>query len=212
MPRRAVPFASRGKRNQKCSLLRRQNRSAQVSASLVLSRSKQPQTRQRSNSEAVLPRCARPLGIRRKHNVRLAVKVTARIAGKHKAHYALSVSCATTCRHAGGKTIALKRHKVALLQLIAPNHPLNAGIIILNKDVRHPGRQQYLCDTRRLPRADLKGCHAALLQQFHPRRKRVIKLQPVIAPVKRERRLVVFHLTLQPCDIARFYIRRVTDD
>jgi hypothetical protein len=39
------------------------------------SRSKQHQTRQRSNSGTVLPRYARPLGIRRKLSERLAVKV-----------------------------------------------------------------------------------------------------------------------------------------
>jgi hypothetical protein len=75
MPRRAVTFAIRGKSNQKRSGTRRQNHSAQASAQPQQSRSKQRQTRQRSNSGAVLPRYARPLGIRRKFSERLAVKV-----------------------------------------------------------------------------------------------------------------------------------------
>jgi len=57
MPRQAVTFASCGKSNQKRSGTRRQNLSAQVTAQPVLSRSKQRQTRRRSNSGAVLPRC-----------------------------------------------------------------------------------------------------------------------------------------------------------
>jgi len=75
MPRRAFTFASRGKSKQKRSGTRRQNLSAQASAQPQLSRSKQPQTRRCSNSGAVLPRCARPLGIRRRLCERLAVKV-----------------------------------------------------------------------------------------------------------------------------------------
>jgi len=75
MPRQAVTFANHGESNQKRLLLRRQNLSAQASAQPQPSRSKQPQTHQRSNSEAVLSRCARPLGIRRKLCERLAVKV-----------------------------------------------------------------------------------------------------------------------------------------
>jgi hypothetical protein len=57
MPRQAVTFASCGESNQKRLLLRRQNLSAQVTAQPQPSRSKQRQTRQRSNSGAVLPRC-----------------------------------------------------------------------------------------------------------------------------------------------------------
>jgi len=75
MPRQAVTFANLGESNQKRLLLRRQNPSAQVTAQPQPSRSKQRQTRQRSNSGAVLPRCARPLGIRRRLCERLAVKV-----------------------------------------------------------------------------------------------------------------------------------------
>ena len=95
MPRQAVTFAKTNnrkfftcrsgrdwpnlfeatKRLKKLPAVRRQNLSAQASAQPQLSRSKQPQTRRRSNSEAVLPRCARPLGIRRRLYGRLVVKV-----------------------------------------------------------------------------------------------------------------------------------------
>jgi len=56
MPRRAVTFANHSKSNQKRFGTRRQNHSAQANAQPQLSRSKQRQTRQRSNSGAVLPR------------------------------------------------------------------------------------------------------------------------------------------------------------
>ena len=56
MPRQAVSFANHGKSNQKRSEMRRQNRSVQASAQPQLSRSKRPQTHQRSNSEDFLPR------------------------------------------------------------------------------------------------------------------------------------------------------------
>jgi hypothetical protein len=79
MPRLAVTFANHGKSNQKRFGERRQNHSAQANAQPQLSRSKQPQTHRRSNSEAVLPRCARPLGIRRRLCVRLAVKVPTQV-------------------------------------------------------------------------------------------------------------------------------------
>jgi hypothetical protein len=74
MPRLAVTFANHGKSNQKRLLLRQQNLSAQASAQPQLSRSKQPQTHRRSNSEAVLPR-ARDRSAYGELCVRLAVKV-----------------------------------------------------------------------------------------------------------------------------------------